>query len=69
MSEKIAYSVKLNGPNNGIVTMQFYNIKSNADSDKEFQEDKDNLFNYILDSDKLTDQLKGQGKDVISRES
>ena len=68
VSEKIYYTVKLEGPNKGIVTMQFYNIKSDAKSDKEFQEDKDNLFNYILKSNKLTEQLKGQGKDVVSRE-
>jgi hypothetical protein len=68
VSEKIFYTVKLDGPDKGIVTMQFYNIKSNADSDKEFQEDKDNLFNYILKSDKLVQQLNGQGKDVVSRE-
>ena len=66
--EKIFYAIKLDGQNSGYVTMQFYNIKSNSDNDKEFQEDKENLFNYILKSDKLTAQLKGQGKDVISRE-
>ena len=68
VSEKIYYTVKLEGPNKGFVTMQFYNIKSDAKSDKEFQEDKENLFDYILKSNKLTEQLKGQGKDVVSRE-
>ncbi len=66
--EKIFYTVKLDDQNKGIVTMQFYNIKSNAESDKEFQEDKENLFDYILKSSKLIVQLKGEGKDVISRE-
>ena len=68
VSEKISYSIKLQTPTSGIVTMQFYNIKSNANSDKEFDEDKDNLFSYILKSEKLKTQLEGQGKDVISRE-
>lgn len=66
--QKISYTVILNGPNSGIVNMQFYNIKSNAENDKDFEQDKNNLFNYIFDSDKLIEQLKGQGKDVISRE-
>ena len=68
VSERINYTVKLEGPSKGVVTMQFYNIKSDAGSDKEFQEDKENLFDYILKSSKLTEQLKGQGKDVVSRE-
>ena len=68
VSEKISYTIKLTGPEKGTVTMQFYNVKSNASNDKEFQEDKDNLFSYILKSNKLVDQLKGQGKDVVSRE-
>ena len=66
--EKISYTVKLNGPTSGIVTMQFYNIKSNADSDKDFTEDKENLFSYILKSEKLKAQLSDEGKDIISRE-
>jgi hypothetical protein len=68
VSEKIYYTVKLEGPNKGVVTMQFYNIKSDASSDKELQQDKDNLFDYILKSSKLIEQMKGQGKDIISRE-
>ena len=68
VSQKISYTVKLEGPNNGTVTMMFYNIKSNADNDKEFEEDKDNLFSYILNGKKLITQLKNQGKDVLSRE-
>ena len=68
VSEKISYTVKLETPTSGFVTMQFYNIKSNADNDKEFWEDKDNLFSYILKSEKLKTQLGEQGKDIISRE-
>ena len=42
--EKISYTIKMETPKSGIVTMQFYNIKSNATSDEEFNEDKENLF-------------------------
>lgn len=66
--EKISYTVKLETANSGIVTMQFYNVKSNAEYDDEFQEDKKNLFDYISKSDKLVTQLKGEGKDILSRE-
>ena len=68
VSEKISYSVKLETPTSGVVTMQFYNIKSDANTDKEFEEDKDNLFSYILKSGKLKTQLESQGKDIIFRE-
>ena len=65
--EKISYNIRLESPSGGLVTMQFYNIKSNANSDKEFEKDKENLFSYILNSDKLKTQLGDEGKDMISR--
>ena len=66
--EKISYTIKLDTDNRGIATMQFYNIKSNAEYDDEFQEDKKNLFDYISKNDKLVTQLKVEGKDILSRE-
>jgi len=66
--EKIVYTIRMETPKSGIVTMQFYNIKSNATSDEEFNEDKENLFTYIAKSDKLISQLKGEGKDVVTRD-
>ncbi|HKI77461.1 MAG TPA: hypothetical protein VKA26_02855, partial [Ignavibacteriaceae bacterium] len=47
---------------------QLFNIKSNASTDEEFEEDKNNLFNYIMTSDKLVSQLKDEGKEITSRE-
>ena len=66
--EKISYVIRLDTPTSGTVSMQFFNVKSNATTDDEFNEDKENLFNYILKSDKLVDQLQKEGKDVISRD-
>jgi hypothetical protein len=66
--EKISYTIRMVTPKSGNVTMQFYNIKSNASTDEEFNEDKENLFNYITKSDKLISQLKGEGKDIVSRD-
>lgn len=65
--EKISYTIKLDTPTSGLVTMQFYNIKSNAATDEEFSEDRENLFDYISGSDKLVTQMKGEGKDIVSR--
>lgn len=65
--EKISYTIKLETPTSGLVTMQFYNIKSNATTDEEFNEDRENLFNNITKSDKLLAQLKGEGKEVVER--
>lgn len=66
--EKISYSIMLESQKSGVVTMQFYNIKSNAATDEEFNEDKESLFNYIAKGDKLPVQLKGEGKEVITRD-
>lgn len=66
--EKISYTIRMVTPKSGNVTMQFYNIKSNASTDEEFNEDKENLFNYITKSDKLLAQLKGEGKEVLTRD-
>ncbi|HKI77343.1 MAG TPA: hypothetical protein VKA26_02260, partial [Ignavibacteriaceae bacterium] len=64
--EKVAYTINLDGKTSGTVTMQLFNIKSNASTDEEFEEDKNNLFNYIMTSDKLVSQLKDEGKEITS---
>ena len=66
--EKIAYTINLDGKTSGTVTMQLFNIKSNASTGEEFEEDKNNLFNYIMKGDKLVDQLKDEGKEITSRD-
>lgn len=64
---KVSYKVNLKTPNSGIVTVKAYDMRSNADSQKEFNEDKKNLFQYMLKSKKFLSDQKSQGKAVQSR--
>ncbi len=64
---KVSYVVKLKNPNEGTVLLTAYDIRSTAATKKEFNEDKDNLFNYMLKSSKFLRDQKTQGKEVTSR--
>ncbi len=64
---KVSYVVKLKNPNEGTVLLTAYDIRSTASTQKEFNEDKNTLFNYMLKSSKFLQDQKGQGKEVISR--
>ncbi len=64
---KVSYVVKLKNPDEGTVLLTAYDIRSTAATGKELNEDKDNLFNYMLRSSKFLRDQKAQGKEVISR--
>lgn len=65
---KISYDVKLDGTKRGVVTIKAYDLRSNAKNEKDFQQDKRNLFSYMLKSKEfLIDAKKNQGKDIIYR--
>jgi len=65
---KASYEVNLEGPKNGTVTMTIYDIRSDADTDKQFEEDKNSLFNFILKSDDFLKTMLDEGKNILSRE-
>lgn len=67
VSERINYTVNLQTPTTGEVTVNFYNIKSNAIGKREFEKDKKNLFVYALKSKSLIAKLKSDGKFVTLR--
>ncbi len=64
---KVSYVVHLDTPNSGTVTVTAYDMRSNAGTNKDFNEDKSNLFQYMLKSKEFVVQQKMQGKDITSR--
>ncbi len=67
VSERINYTVNLETPTSGKVTVNLYNIKSNAIGKREFEQDKKNLFVFGIKSKNLVSQLKSEGKFLIHR--
>jgi hypothetical protein len=64
----VSYEVNLNDDNSGTVNLQVYDIKSDAMNVSELEEDKNQLFNFILKSDDFVQQLKEEGKNVSDRQ-
>ncbi len=65
--DKISYEIKLTTELGGTVTVNFENIQSDAIGDKEFEEDKKNLFEYILKSDDFVKSMEFEGKMIKER--
>jgi len=65
--EKVSYDIKLKTQNTGTATITFYNLKSDAIGKKEFEEDKEALFNYLLKSEEFVEQMKLENKNISSR--
>ncbi len=64
---KVSYDVKPNEKYSGTAKITFYDIKSDAVGNKEFEEDKNALFNFMWKSDDFLSQMKLEGKDITSR--
>jgi hypothetical protein len=65
---KVSYEIKLNNSSGGTVTMLIYNLRSDAESDDQLEQDKDYLFNYMLKSEEFLSSMKTDGKDIKLRE-
>jgi len=68
VGHKIVYIVDASKSGNGTATVWYNDIRSDAANDQEFEEDKTNLFDYLLKSDKFLDDMKAEGKTIVSRE-
>jgi hypothetical protein len=64
---KISYHIIVDKEGHGTALVTFNDIRSDAVGNKEFEEDKINLFDYILKSDDFVSSLKLEGKFVKSR--
>ncbi len=68
VGHKIVYIVDANKAANGTATVWYTDIRSDASNDQEFEEDKTNLFDYMLKSDKFIQDRKAEGMTFVSRE-
>jgi hypothetical protein len=64
---KVSYDIKLDTPNSGTVTVTAFDLRSNAKTNEEFADDKKNLFDFMLKSNKFIQEQKKAGKNIISR--
>jgi len=63
----VSYEVKLNDDQTGSVELHVYDIKSDALNVSELDEDKNQLFNFMLKSDDFVEQMKEEGKFITDR--
>jgi hypothetical protein len=64
---KISYEVKLEG-SSGTAEVVFYDLRSDAENPSEFEEDKNNLFDYMWKSSQFITDMQEQGKNIIERD-
>ena len=65
---KVSYEINLNPDNSGSTTVLVTDIRSDAKTDKDFEEDKNNLFNYMLKSNEFISLMKKNRKNIIKRD-
>lgn len=63
----VSYEVKLNEDRTGTANLQVNNIKSDALNVSKLEEDKNQLFNFMLKSDDFVQQMKEEGKFITDR--
>lgn len=68
VGHKIVYEINVNKDMPGTATVHYVNIRSDAVNDQEFEEDKKNLFEYMLKSDQFIKDRKTEGFEITSRE-
>ncbi len=64
---RISYQLNLEGDLKGKGVINIYDIRSGAESDSDFAEDKKTLFDYIQKSDQFITDMHNEGKDIVSR--
>lgn len=64
---KISYSIQMKTKTTGTVKVKFHDIRSDAIGNKEFEDDKKNLFEYLLKSEDFSNSMQSEGKTITSR--
>lgn len=64
---KVTYKITMNSAKKGTVTVSFSDIRSDAIGNKEFAEDRSNLFDYMLKSSDFAESMKMEGKIIRDR--
>lgn len=65
--QKVSYEIAVDGKKSGEAKVTFYDLKSDALGNKEFNEDKETLFNKLFKSDEFILAQKEEGKEVTNR--
>ena len=65
--QKVSYEISVDGKKSGEAKVTFYDLKSDALGNKEFNEDKETLFNKLFKSDEFILSQKDEGKEVTNR--
>lgn len=65
---KISYHISVSNDHSGSAVVTFHDIRSDAVGNKEFEEDRKNLYEYILKSDEFVNSLQLEGKFIKSRD-
>jgi len=63
----VSYEVKLDNEKSGNVVVMVNDIRSDAVNTSELEEDKNQLFNFLLKSDDFIQQMKEEGKMITDR--
>lgn len=64
----ISYEIILSDAKSGIVKLEVSDIRSDAMNSSELEEDKMQLFDFLLKSDEFAEQMKAEGKNISERE-
>lgn len=64
---KISYSIQMKTKTTGTVKVKFHDVRSDAIGNKEFEDDKKNLFDYLLKSEDFASSMQSEGKTITSR--
>jgi hypothetical protein len=64
---RISYELTLENDLKGEGIIRVYNIKSDAETDEEFDDDKKTLFDYMLKSGEFISDMENEGKEITSR--
>jgi hypothetical protein len=67
VGHKIVYEIKVQPNGTGTATVIYSDIRSNATDDAKLDVDKTNLFSYMLKSTQFVNDMRKEGKDIISR--
>jgi len=65
---KVSYEIKLETPDKGTAHVHIYDLRSDAVKDKDFETDKQNIFQFALKSDDFLKSMRQEGKNIQSRD-
>ncbi len=65
---KVSYEINLETPDKGTAVVHLYDLRSDAEKEKDFETDKENIFQTALKSDEFLQQMKQEGKNIQSRQ-